>query len=149
MERGVIATEWNHISPRAGIVWDPFGDGRTAIRAAGMFYGSISGNEWNTMTNFQPWSTRLTFANTGRGVNAAGVPQGATLSNLTTTIRAARRSLQRLLYRRGGVFGVDLDFDWSYAYQTNVGIQRQISDVIGVSASYIGTFNRNLPLGVT
>ena len=65
VERGVIATAWNHISPRAGIVWDPFGDGRTAIKAAGgMFYGSISGNEWNTMTNFQPWSTRLTFTNT-------------------------------------------------------------------------------------
>ena len=67
VERGVIKTSWNHFSPRVGIVWDPFGDGRTAIRAAGgKFYGSISGNEWNTMTNFQPWSTRLTFTNTGR-----------------------------------------------------------------------------------
>ena len=82
IERGVISTAWNHISPRAGIVWDPFGDGKTSIRAAGgIFYGSISGNAWNTMTNFQPWSTRLTFVNTGKGVNAAGVPQGATLSN--------------------------------------------------------------------
>ena len=64
VERGVISTAWNHVSPRVGIVWDPFGDGRTSIRAAGgIFYGSISGNEWNTMTNFQPWSTRLTFTN--------------------------------------------------------------------------------------
>jgi outer membrane receptor protein involved in Fe transport len=59
IERGVIATKWNHVSPRVGFVWDPFGDGKTSIRAAGgLFYGSISGNEWNTMTNFQPWSTR-------------------------------------------------------------------------------------------
>ncbi len=64
VERGVIPTSWSHVSPRVGIVWDPFGDGKTSIRAAGgIFYGSISGNEWNTMTNFQPWSTRLTFTN--------------------------------------------------------------------------------------
>jgi hypothetical protein len=149
VERGVIPTEWNHISPRAGIVWDPFGDGRTAIRAAGgVFYGSISGNEWNTMTNFQPWSTRLTFANTGRGVNAAGVPQGATLSNPYNNYPGGTPFPYNGSYNvGGGVFGVDLDFDWSYAYQTNVGISRQLSDAIGVSASYIGTFHRNLPLG--
>jgi hypothetical protein len=149
VERGVIATEWSHISPRAGIVWDPFGDGRTAIRAAGgVFYGSISGNEWNTMTNFQPWSTRLTFTNTGRGVNADGVPQGATLSNPYNNYPGGTPFPYNDSYNvGGGGFGVDLDFDWSYAYQANVGIQRELSDVIGVSASYIGTFNRNLPLG--
>ena len=130
-------------------MWDPFGDGRTAIRAAGgMFYGSISGNEWNTMTNFQPWSTRLTFTNIGRGVNAAGVPQGATLSNPYNNYPGGTPFPYNGSYTVGGsIFGVDQDFDWSYAYQTNVGIQREISDVLGVSASYIGTFNRNLPLG--
>ena len=102
VERGVITTAWNHFSPRVGVVWDPFGDGRTAIRAAGgIFYGSISGNEWNTMTNFQPWSTRLTFTNIGRGVNAAGVPQGATLSNPYNNFRRRHAvPVQRLLHRR-------------------------------------------------
>ena len=87
IERGVIPIGWDHVSPRVGIVWDPFGDGKTSIRAAGgIFYGSISGNEWNTMTNFQPWSTRLTFVNTRqgreRGRRAAG--------------RDAHQSLQQL-----------------------------------------------------
>jgi hypothetical protein len=149
VERGVISTSWNHFSPRAGVVWDPFGDGKTAIRAAGgIFYGSISGNEWNTMTNFQPWSTRLTFTNTGRGVNAAGVPQGATLSNPYNNFPGGTPFPYNGSYTVGGsMFGVDQDFDWSYAYQTNVGVQREITRLIGVSASYIGTFNRNLPLG--
>jgi hypothetical protein len=149
VERGVIKTAWSHFSPRAGIVWDPFGDGRTAIRAAGgLFYGSISGNQWNTMTNFQPWSTRLAFTNTGRGVNAAGVPQGATLSSPYNNFPGGTPFPYNGSYTVGGsMFGVDQDFDWAYAYQTNVGIQREITRLLGVGAAYVGTFARNLPLG--
>lgn len=149
IERGVIPISWSHISPRVGVVWDPFGDGKTSIRAAGgIFYGSISGNAWNTMTNFQPWSTRLTFVNTGKGVNSAGVPQGATLSNPYTNYPGGTPFPYQGAYAvGGGIFGVDQGFVWPRTYQTNVGIQRQIFSKMAVSASYIGTFNRNLPFG--
>jgi hypothetical protein len=149
IERGVIPISWSHISPRVGIVWDPFGDGKTSIRAAGgVFYGSISGNAWNTMTNFQPWSTRLTFVNTGKGVNAAGVPQGATLSNPYNNYPGGAPFPYRGTYAvGGGIFGVDQDFVWPRTYQTNVGIQRQVFSRMAVGAAYIGTFNRNLPFG--
>ncbi len=91
IERGVIKTAWNHVSPRVGIVWDPAGDGRTSVRAAaGMFYGSISGNEWNTMTNFQPWSTRLTFHQ----------HQSQDERDRGATWRLAQQPLQRLRRRR-------------------------------------------------
>ena len=149
IERGVIPISWSHISPRVGIVWDPFGDGRTSIRAAGgVFYGSISGNAWNTMTNFQPWSTRLTFVNTGKGVNSAGVPQGATLANPYTNYPGGTPFPYKGTYAvGGGIFGVDQDFIWPRTYQTNVGIQRQLFSRMAVGAAYIGTFNRNLPFG--
>jgi len=149
IERGVIPISWSHISPRVGIVWDPFGDGKTSIRAAGgVFYGSISGNAWNTMTNFQPWSTRLTFVNTGKGVNSAGVPQGATLANPYTNYPGGTPFPYKGTYAvGGGIFGVDQDFVWPRTYQTNVGIQRQVFSRMAVGAAYIGTFNRNLPFG--
>ena len=149
IERGVIPISWSHVSPRVGIVWDPFGDGKTSIRAAGgVFYGSISGNAWNTMTNFQPWSTRLTFVNTGKGVNAAGVPQGATLANPYTNYPGGTPFPYKGTYAvGGGIFGVDQDFVWPRTFQTNVGIQRQIFARMAVGAAYIGTFNRNLPFG--
>ena len=39
--RGIITTEFSHISPRLGFAWDPFGDGKTSVRAAaGIFYGN-------------------------------------------------------------------------------------------------------------
>jgi hypothetical protein len=149
VERGVIPTRWNHVSPRAGLVWDPFGDGRTSIHAAaGLFYGSISGNEWNTMTNFQPWSTRLTFTNINAKTNAAGVPLGASLSNPYNAFVGGPPFPYNGSYTTGGgIFGVSQDFQWARAYQTNVGIQRQIGRALAVGASYIGTFNRNLPFG--
>ena len=149
IERGVIPISWSHVSPRVGIVWDPFGDGKTSIRAAGgVFYGSISGNAWNTMTNFQPWSTRLTFVNTGKGVNAAGVPQGATLANPYTNYPGGTPFPYKGTYAvGGGIFGVDQDFVWPRTFQTNVGIQRQVFSRMAVGAAYIGTFNRNLPFG--
>ena len=39
------------------------------------------------------------------------------------------------------------DFEWSRAYQTNVGVQRQIGRSLALGAAYVGTFNRNLPFG--
>ncbi len=60
--RGIISTSFSHISPRLGFAWDPFGDGKTSIRAAaGIFYGSASGNEWNQPGNAMPFSIRNGF----------------------------------------------------------------------------------------
>src|SRR5438067_70224 len=147
--RGVIKTAWDHVSPRAGLVWDPFGDGKTSIRgAAGIFYGSISGNEWNTMTNFQPWATRLTFTNTNIRTSATGVPLGASLSNpYNAFVGGAPFPYHGAFVTGGGVIGVAQDFKWAHAYQTNVGVQRQLARMLSVGAAYVGTFNRNLPFG--
>ncbi len=149
VQRGVVSTNWTHFSPRVGIVWDPFGDGKTAVRAAaGLFYGSISGNEFNTSTNYQPWSTRLTFTNTGMGVNADGTPKGASLSNPYNNFTGGTPFPYNGSYTNGGgLFGISQDFVWPHAYQTNVGIQRQIGSYLTLGAAYIGTFHRNLPLG--
>jgi hypothetical protein len=59
---GIATIDWNNIAPRLGIAWDPNGDGRMSVRAgAGIFYGSISGNEWNTTADNQPFTVRQSF----------------------------------------------------------------------------------------
>jgi hypothetical protein len=149
VERGGIPVSYSHFSPRVGFAWDPAGDGKTSIRgAAGLFYGSISGNEWNTMTNFQPFSTRLTFSNINAKTSATGVPLGASLSNpYNAFVGGNPFPYKGTFVTGGGVFAVAQDFKWPHSIQLNTSVQRQITNALTVGAAYVGTLSRNLPFG--
>ncbi|MEK6335604.1 MAG: TonB-dependent receptor [Acidobacteriota bacterium] len=149
VERAGIPTSYSHFSPRVGFAWDVAGDGKTSIRGAfGVFYGSISGNEWNTMTNFQPFSTRLTFTNINQKTNAAGVPLGATLVNPYNAFVGGNPFPYKGTFTTGGgLFPVASDFKWPRTYQMNVSVQRQVTKDLVVGAAYVGTESRNLPFG--
>ena len=147
VERGGIPAAFDHFSPRIGFAWDPAGNGKTSIRGAfGAFYGSISGNEWNTMTNFQPFSTRLSFSNINQKTNAAGVPLGASLSNpYNAFVGGPPFPYKGTFTTGGGLFPVAADFAWPYSYQFNVSLQRQLTKDLTVGAAYVGTRAKNLP----
>jgi hypothetical protein len=147
VERGGIPTDYSHFSPRIGFAWDIFGNGKTSLRGGfGMFYGSISGNEWNTMTNFQPFSTRLTFPNINQHTNAQGVPLGASLFNPYNAFPGGNPFPYLGTFTAGGgLFPVAANFHWPYTYQINVSLQRQLTKDIVVGAAYVGTESRDLP----
>jgi Carboxypeptidase regulatory-like domain/TonB dependent receptor len=149
VERGGIPVSYTHFSPRIGFAWDVRGDGKTSLRGAfGVFYGSISGNEWNTMTNFQPFSTRLTFTNINQKTNAAGVPLGASLSNpYNNFVGGIPFPYKGTFTTGGGLFPVAADFKWPRTYQMNLSVQRQLTKDLVVGAAYVGTESRNLPFG--
>lgn len=146
VERGGIPTSYSHFSPRFGVAWDPAGDGKTAIRAAvGMFYGSISGNEWNTMTNFQPFSTRLTFTNIATATNAWN---GATLRNPYNNFAGGNPFPYNGSFTTGGgLFAVATDFEWPRTYQANASVQRQITKDFSMGVAFVGTKSEKLPFG--
>src|SRR5262249_25230815 len=127
--RGTVPVRWHHFSPRIGVAWDPFGDGRTAIRAAaGVFYGSVSGNEWNTTTNFEPFAIRLTFPNVNQKTTATGVPLGATLSNPYNAFPGGNPfPYQGNFVTGGSIFGASKNYEWPYTYQFNFSVARQIT----------------------
>lgn len=147
VERGGIPVGLNHFSPRVGFAWDVAGDGKTSIRGAiGLFYGSISGNEWNTMTNFQPFSTRLSFTNINPKTSATGVPLGASLVNpYNAFVGGNPFPYKGTFVTGGGLFAVADDFRWPHSFQMNIGVQRQLTRDLTVGAAYVGTFSNNLP----
>jgi outer membrane receptor protein involved in Fe transport len=174
--RGIVPVRWHHVSPRVGLAWDPFGDGKTSLRAAaGVFYNSISGNEWNTVTNFEPSAIRFTFTNTTQSVKGSGltaVPQGATLScpynflspkflfGVTRTVTCPGNggsgaglsgndpfpfAAPNFLTVGGPFFGVSKNFQWPYSYQLSLSLDRQITSNFGVSVAYVGALSHDLP----
>jgi hypothetical protein len=133
---------WNHISPRVGFAFDPFGTGKTSIRAgAGVFYGSVSGNEWNTTSNFEPFAVRLSLNN----VNVNGT--GATLSNPYKGLNPAPFPYTGAFLPGGSIFGAAPNFRWPYTYQLNFSVQQQLTQSLSVQVAYVGSLSHNLPFG--
>jgi hypothetical protein len=100
------------------------------------------------MTNFQPFSTRLTFTNINQRTNAQGVPLGATLFNPYNAFVGGNPFPYKGRFTTGGgLFAVAPDFVWPRTYQMNISVQRQVTKDLIVGAAYVGTLARNLPFG--
>ena len=136
-------TDVNNIAPRLGVAWDPKGDGRTAVRAAfGMFYGSITGNEWNTTADNQPFTVRQSFPTVYTLSDPyRNLPGGVGPFPFNYTPATPRFTLP------AQVFGPSLDFVWPLSYQTNVTVEKELGRSFSVTASYVGAFGRNLAGG--
>jgi hypothetical protein len=142
--RGVVPTEWGHFTPRIGFAYDVFGDGKTSIRGGGgIFYGSVSGNEWNTMSNYQPFAVREQFPNVQSLTNPYGnLPGGASPFpyNYSPTN-------PQFIYP-ATIYGFAKNFKWPYTYQFNFTVERQITKDLTLAAGYVGSLGRRLPFAV-
>jgi hypothetical protein len=142
--RGIVPTDWNNIAPRLGIAWDPKGDGRMSVRAgAGIFYGSISGNEWNTTADNQPFTVRQSFPTVKTLSDPYGnLPGGVGPFPFVYDPASPRFTLP------AQVFGPSLDFVWPKTYQMNVTLEKEILANTSASVSYVAALGRNLPASV-
>ena len=145
--RGIIDTQFNHISPRVGFAWDPYGNGKTSVRgAAGIFYGIPSGNEWNQPGNAAPFAIRNSFGPTPSLTNMyGGVPYGFVNTSpgggifpYTYTPSAPK------FYPQAGIETISTNMKYPSVYQFNLSVQQQFPARISLTAAYVGTQSRNL-----
>ncbi len=142
--RGIVDLRKHHISPRFGLAWDPFGDGKTSIRAAaGLFYGSIGAGEWNQGTTGQPFSIRQQYNSIESLTNPYGNPASfPTGSPFPYTFNPANAKFIPAAL----VSAISRNYQWPLTYQLNFTVERQLPGSVVVSAGYVGTLSHDLPL---
>jgi hypothetical protein len=150
---GCMSSHLFNPAPRVGLAWDPWGDGKTAIRAGyGIFFEHGTGNESNTgsleaspplvlsMTQSLPLSYPC-IGNVGYGPAFNGVnPCQSPIAGLITS------SVQP----QGGdafpidVTGIPTKAIWPYSQQWSFGIQRQLSREDVFNIAYVGSSGTHL-----
>ncbi|HEX4154442.1 MAG TPA: carboxypeptidase regulatory-like domain-containing protein [Acidobacteriaceae bacterium] len=147
---GGVPTNYNHISPRLGFTWDPYGQGKTVFHGgAGLFFDSIGGNEWMLSQNFQPFAVRETGA----------FKHVASLQHIYSTDCADfagcvspfpylyDKANPRYVSPASLVF-LQKGMRWPYNVQVNFGFQQQFTNNLALGVSYVGAFSRKIPLYV-
>jgi len=144
VERGIVKTPMTHFSPRVGFAWDPFGNGKTSVRAAaGLFYGSVSGNEWNSTSNFQPFAVRQQFNN----IQSLANPYGLLPGGVSPFPFSYNPSSPQFIFP-ASIYGMAPDFRWPYTYQLNFSIQRDLGHGWSGAAAYVGSLGHRLPFAI-
>ncbi len=148
--QGGVFTADNHFSPRAGFAWDPYGNGKTVVHGAGgLFFGGISGNEWEFPSNYAPYAVRNSGYN--KVVSLTHPYSGDPTEFPTGTNPYPSLAFN---YKKGianflplnQVVAFDPNYRWPYSIQLNFGVQQQIGRNLAVSINYVGSLNRKTPL---
>lgn len=139
--RGIISTDWNNFSPRVGFAWDPFGDRKTAIRAgAAITYGAMSGNEWNSSSDNQPFAIRQQF----NDVYSLSDPYRNLPGGVSPFPYSYTPSAPRFVFPAAPV-GISLDYTTPYTYQMNFAIQREVFRNTSITAAYVNNLTHRIP----
>jgi outer membrane receptor protein involved in Fe transport len=124
----VYATNNKNLQPRVGFAWDPWGDGKTSVRAA---YAVLVD---------QPITNLVTgLASNPPFANPVALPANTTATFATlATVAAPGTSLSPS--------ATDLGFDNAYVQSWNVNVQREVARGLGVTVGYIGSKGTHLRL---
>jgi hypothetical protein len=127
--------DWNNFAPRFGLVWDPGGDGKMAVRASyGIFYDDLVGNAFIFVDANTPGfsQTRSFFPNEqpGKDVRLSdGIP---------TVPRPDSPTLRPPLDRSQNLALFSPNLRTGYVHEYSFSLQREIARNTVIDAAYVG-----------
>ena len=124
---GCMSSHWFNPAPRIGCAWDPWGNGKWAIRGGyGVFFEHTNGNEGNTesLENSPPLATVEQKVNIPgyANINASGAPPTSPL----------------------GVVAIPTKAQWPYMQQWHFDIQHEVAHNTVATLSYVGSKGTHL-----
>ncbi len=155
--RGWYYPDYTNLSPRIGIAWDPFGNGKTSIRGGGgLFFDTLNGWMSDWATDEAPWAGGAYF-----GFVPSQVPTNAVGTILSdpygtggvadpfpsqipppSNINFAAAGFTPFL-GSGNNF-VNIHLRTPFIYQYNLSIQRQLANGLMAEIGYVGSSSHKL-----
>ncbi|MGH9469045.1 MAG: carboxypeptidase regulatory-like domain-containing protein [Terriglobia bacterium] len=137
---GLVPTPLDDFAPRVGFALDPFGNGKTAIRAGyGIFYAAPEANMWQNAYG-QPYLVDVTDNVTPSFVNPFGNFPSGNPFPLNPNV-AARKFAVPL-----NTTWVDPDYSTPYFQQYSFTVQQQLRPNLDLEAGYVGNTARHLTI---
>ena len=127
-KRDMYKNDYKNFEPRIGFAWDPFGDGKTSVRAAyGIFHDRIFDNLFGNARSNPPFQSLIQ--------NAFNAPQtpGATPFAVSTPPGLTYVNGD---YAGGTLLATNIRMPMSQSW--NFGIQRDLSHGFVLQATYVG-----------
>jgi hypothetical protein len=145
-------TENHDFGPRAGFAWDPFGQGKMAVRGGyGIFYDRIFDNIWSNGAWNPPFYALLDFSADGGDAifvsSPASIGPGYDPSGVCGPIPyAPGRPPGCTSRKRVSIRAMDVNMRDSSGQNFYLGVERQFFGGLLLSAKYQGSLGRHLPM---
>jgi hypothetical protein len=140
---GGYDADWRNVGPRLGLAYDPFGDGRTSVRAGyGVFFDRPNTISTNSLANQGPFGTVVSFP--GDFTNDVANPYAGRVNPFPADPFNVAKDAAFVLPHN--MFSYDPEMKNGSLHSWNVTVEREIVSTYLVRAAYAGSAGRNLAI---
>ena len=139
-----INGRWANFAPRIGFAFDPFGNGRTSVRAGyGIFYSVIRGQALNNLSSNEPFALSLNVVQPSGGLVHPYQNTGNPFPFQPPATVQQRQSFNFFLPLTT-ITQFDPNFQNAQVQQWNFSVQQQLFSDWIVTAAYVGSVGHHL-----